>query len=323
MQHNLTRILLVIELIPLTPIITNRIPKNRAIAIEIRRTDTAPHIRIPFQPVFGVFIPEVEGPVGAGGAEGAVDGVKGDGVDGVDVAGVVDGVAAVAFEGEVVALVFVVDVLDGAAAFDAADGKSRAVSEGADDARLPLEGRLDGFEEGGGVLEVDDLDPALRRADDEHLVPAHVHAVDALFALEAGDGLLLPQVPVFDHLVPGAGDEHGAAVEHEGLHAADGLVVHGDLLGGGGARSQVQHACRFVCAAAEDFLPVLQYHLTLVLSFFYISSIGLYSPDSSNNSTPAPRAQTSRGPACCHSHPPPKSAPSCPNSPRPGIRRRG
>ena len=191
MQHNLTRILLVIELIPLAPIITNRIPKNRAVAIEIRRADTAPHIRIPFQPMFGVLVPEVESAVGAGGAEGAVDGVEGDGVDGVDVAGVVDGVAAVAFEGEVVALVLVVDVLDGAAAFDAADGKSRAVSEGADDARLPLEGRLDGFEEGGGVLEVDDLDPALRRADDEHLVPAHVHAVDTLLALEAGDGLLL------------------------------------------------------------------------------------------------------------------------------------
>jgi hypothetical protein len=29
--------------------------------------------------------------------------------------------------------------------------------------------------------------------------------------------------------------------------------VGGDLLGGGGARGEVQHACCFVCAAAEDF----------------------------------------------------------------------
>ena len=105
------------------------------------------------------------------------------------------------------------------------------------------------------------MDHALRGADDEHFVAAYVHAVDSVFALDARDGLLLAQVPVFDGLVPGSGDEHWGVVEHEGVDAADGLVVRCDLLGLGCAGSEVEHACCFVCAAAEYFLTVLNHGL--------------------------------------------------------------
>lgn len=239
MQHNLTRILLVIELIPFAPIITDRIGENASRAIEVRCTDTAAHLWIALETMFGVLVPEVKGPVAAGSTEGAVHGVEGDGVDGVDVTAVVDRVTTVAFEAEVVALVFVVDVLDSASALDTPHREPGPICEGTHNPRLPFQWRLNRLEKCGRILEINDLNPALRGSNDEHLIPAHVHAVDAFLALDAGNGLLLPQIPVFDHFVPGAGDEHGAAIEHEGFHTADGLVVGGDLLGGGGACSKV------------------------------------------------------------------------------------
>ena len=162
------------------------------------------------------------------------------------------------FEAEVIALVFLLDVLNRTAALDTAHGEPCPVGEGAHDARLPLQRGLDGFEERGRVFEVDDVDPAFCRADNEHFVAAHVHRVDAVFAFEGGDGLLLSQVPVLDHLVPRAGDQHGAAVVgRDRLNAADGLVMGGDLLGCSCAGAEVEHAGGFVCATTKDFLAVL------------------------------------------------------------------
>ena len=101
------------------------------------------------------------------------------------------------------------------------------------------------------------MDPAFGGTDDEHFVAPDVHGVDAVFAFEGCDGLLLAQVPVFDGFVPGAGDEHGAVVDGDGFDAADRLVMGGDLLGLRGAGAEIEHAGCFVCAAAEDFLAVL------------------------------------------------------------------
>ena len=141
-----------------------------------------------------VLVPEVKRPVRASGAEGAVLRMERDGVDGVDIADilVVGGLLTVAFEGEVVALVFVVHILDCAAAFYASNRKSGAVCEGADDPRLPFQRRLHLFKRGCRVLEVDDVDPTFCCADDEHLVASYVHGVDSVFTLETRDGLLLP-----------------------------------------------------------------------------------------------------------------------------------
>lgn len=112
MQHNLIRQPRRIMRIPLTPIIRDRIRKDTAGSVEARRTDTAAYFRIPLQPVFGVFVPEVEGSVAAGCGEGAVDRVEGDGVYGEDF-GVVScgGVGlAVAFEGEVFAVAVLISL---------------------------------------------------------------------------------------------------------------------------------------------------------------------------------------------------------------------
>ena len=126
--------------IPLTPIITHRIREDRARAVEARRRDRLPHLRIALEAVLCVFIPEVERAVGAGGAERAVDGVERDCVDGEDVDRVagVGGRLAVALEGEVVGRVFFLNVVEGAAAFDGADGEAGRVDEAADDPRLPF-----------------------------------------------------------------------------------------------------------------------------------------------------------------------------------------
>lgn len=264
MQHDLVWILRRVERIPLAPIVTDRIRKDVAIAIEIRRSDATSHFRIPLQAMLSVLVPKVESAIAARSAEGAVHWMEGDGIDRVDVAGVADRGAAVALEAEVVALVFVIHVLNSASTFDASHRESRAVREGADDACLPLQRRLDGLVEVGGIFEVDDLDPAFRGADYEHLVVAHVHAVDAVFALDACDWLRLPQVPIFDCFVPATGDEHWAVVEHNRFYAADRLIVRCDLdcvCGLCFARSQVEHFSLLVRTGAEDLLAVLSSQL--------------------------------------------------------------
>lgn len=206
MQHDLIDRLRRINRIPLTPIVANRVREDAPRAIEGGGRDGTPHFGVALEPVLGVLVPEVKRAVGAGGAEGAVHGVEVDGVDGVDV-GLVAGVGgglAVAFEGEVGARrgvsrmyargkgtwgrgkvpgVFVFDVLDGAAAFYASDRKARGVGEAGDDSGLPFQRALQGLVEFGGLVEADDVDVAIRGADDEELIP-RVHAVDSLLAVD-------------------------------------------------------------------------------------------------------------------------------------------
>ncbi len=90
--------------------------------------------------MLGVLVPEVEGAVRAGGAKSAVHRVEADGVDGVDVGDVALrwGGLTVAFEAEIGGRVFLFDVLDGAAALDAADCEAGGVTEAGDDAGLPF-----------------------------------------------------------------------------------------------------------------------------------------------------------------------------------------
>lgn len=106
-----------------------------------------------------------------------------------------------AFEAEVGAGVFLFDVLDGTAAFDTTDGETGGVCETADDPRLPLEGRLHGFVEGSGVVQVDDVDVTICGADHEEFV-LDVHGVNTFLTFHLCDGGLLSQIPVFHFLVP-------------------------------------------------------------------------------------------------------------------------
>lgn len=163
-----------------------------------------------------------------------MDGVERDGVDGVDVALVARAwrCDAVAFEAEVLRGVLLLDVLDGAAALDAADCEARRVLETLHGARLPFEWTLYLFVEDSRIIEADDVHEAVRGADDEELV-AGVHSVDAVLALDRRDGLRGAEIPVFDLFVPGTGYEDGGVVDVAGLDAADRFVVHGYLLRGG------------------------------------------------------------------------------------------
>ena len=184
MQHNLIHARRRMLRISLTPIITRRVRKDLSRPTERRRTDRLPNLRKTLESVFRILVPEVKRAVRPARAECAVYGMEGDGIDGEYVGDVarVGWCDAVAFEAEIVGLVFFLDVLDGAAALDAADGETRRVREAGHDARLPLQRRLHGFVDGTWVVEVDDVTPALSCADDEELV-AHVHGVDAVLAL--------------------------------------------------------------------------------------------------------------------------------------------
>jgi hypothetical protein len=103
MQLNLDRIPLGIPPETFTPIIAHGVGKDISIFAKPCRDDAAADFRVPFEAVFGVFVPEVECAVGAGGAEGAVLRVEGDAVYRVDFCSFAGrGVLlAVAFEGEV------------------------------------------------------------------------------------------------------------------------------------------------------------------------------------------------------------------------------
>jgi hypothetical protein len=102
-QLELDGVLGVISAVALAPVVADGVGEDVAVAREGCRCDAAADFGIALEAVLGVFVPEVEGAVGAGCAEGAVLGVEGDGVDGVDfgyvaLAGVL---LAVALEGEV------------------------------------------------------------------------------------------------------------------------------------------------------------------------------------------------------------------------------
>ncbi len=233
---------------PLAPVVTDGIRKDAAVVVERRAHNRAPHLRVPLQPVLGVLVPEVERAVAPRRAEGAVHRMPVDVVDGKHLARVpVHGILLpVTLEGEVLAGVGLLDVLHRAAPLDGPDGEARRVREAADHARLPLERRGQRPVELRGLGEVDHVDEALGGRDDQQLVP-DVHGVYPVLALDRRCGRGGAQVPVLDGAVPAARDEHGAAAMGEGAHALDGLVVRGDLLGGGAVGVQVQHpgpSCR-------------------------------------------------------------------------------
>jgi hypothetical protein len=84
MQLDLNREIRSVPAVALTPIVADRVRKDVSRAREGGSRDAAADLRVAFEAVLSVLVPEVEGPVATGGAEGAVDGVERDCVDTVD-----------------------------------------------------------------------------------------------------------------------------------------------------------------------------------------------------------------------------------------------
>ena len=262
MQHNLVGGLRGVGGVALAPVVADSVGEDASGAVESSRGDGAADGRIALQTVLGVLVPEVEGTVATGGAEGTVDGVERDGVDRVDVTDVAIGGRglAVALEGEVGGLVLLLDVVDGAATLDTADGVTGCIAEAADYPRLPLERGLIGLVDLGRVVEIDHVDVAVSGADHQQLV-FDIHAIDALLTLQRRNWGLLSQIPVLDRLVPRAGDEKRlAAYRRVGNHvaASNRGIVGSDLSGGGTVRTKVQQASSFISTGTDDLGSVLR-----------------------------------------------------------------
>lgn len=259
-QHDFIRQLRRIGVEPFTPIIADRIGENAARAIERGRADGAPDLGVPLQPILGILIPEMERAVAPRGREGPLHRVEVDRVDRVDVADVAlrRRRLAVALEAEVRILVLLLNVLDRAPALDGPHREPRRVGEAGHHPRLPLKGARHRLVELPGLVEVDDVDVALRGADHEQLVLA-VHRVDAVLAVDAGHRVGLAEVPVFDGFVPRACHEHGRllAGHVDEAGAADFLLVRRDLLGWGAVLAEVEHAGGFVGAGSDHFASIL------------------------------------------------------------------
>jgi len=203
MQHNLVGSLRGVGGVALAPVVADSVGEDASGTVESSRGDGSADGRVTLQTVLSILVPEVEGTVATGGAEGAVDGVEGNGIDRVDIADVAVGrrSLAVALEGEVGGLVLLLDVVNGAAALNTADGVAGSIAEAADYPRLPLERGLFGLVDLGRVVEIDHVDVAVSGGNYQQLV-LHIHTIDSLLALQRRDRGLLTQIPVLDCLVP-------------------------------------------------------------------------------------------------------------------------
>lgn len=76
MKHDLVRVLRRVMLIPLAPVVADRVRKYAAILVEGCRGDATTHVGVALKTVLGILVPEVEGSVGAGGAECAMNRVE-------------------------------------------------------------------------------------------------------------------------------------------------------------------------------------------------------------------------------------------------------
>lgn len=142
MHHNFIRGLRRVARVSLAPVIADSIREDVSIPVERRGGNGSSNIGITLETVLGVLVPEVERAVTSSGAKRAVLGVEGNRVQRVNVADV-SGVAwrfAVAFETEVRAVIFFLDVLDSAAAFDTTNCKASGVPKTTNRSRLPFQG---------------------------------------------------------------------------------------------------------------------------------------------------------------------------------------
>lgn len=94
-----------------------------------------------------------------------------------------------------------------------------------------------------------------------------MHGIDAILAVKSCNRVRSAEIPVFDLLVPGAGDEDLSSVDFASLDAADGLVVDGDLLGCGAGLVEVESSSSFIGAAAEDFRTILM-NVSITFRYF-------------------------------------------------------
>lgn len=169
MQHNLVRELRRISSVPLAPIVTHSISKDIAGTIKRSTGDSPANRRITLETMLSVLIPVMKSPITSGGTESAMNRVKRDGIDRVDIADipVIRRRLAMALEAKVGARVLLLDVLDGTTTLNTTHREARRVGKAANHARLPFQRRLQGLVELGGVIEVDDVDIPIRRADDQ------------------------------------------------------------------------------------------------------------------------------------------------------------
>lgn len=98
--------------------------------------------------------------------------------------------------------IFVLNILNGAAALDAANSVARGVRETANHPSLPLERALVLLVEIClGLSDVHHCDNALGSSGDQHVV-SRIHTIDALGANLLGDVVGGPEIPILDGLVP-------------------------------------------------------------------------------------------------------------------------
>ena len=90
-------------------------------------------------------------------------------------------------KGNPVPRVFLLDVLDRATTFDAADGKAGAIGKTANNAGLPFQRALYSLIEFGGFVKINDVNVTVRGGDDQQLVD-DIHTIDSFLATHGGYG---------------------------------------------------------------------------------------------------------------------------------------
>lgn len=166
--------------------------------------------------------------------------------------------------------ILILDVLDGTATLDAANGEALPVSEAADDPGLPLERALQRLIKLGWILEVNDVDVSVGRANHQEIpVYPHVHGVHTLLTRDRGGRRALAEIPVLHRLVPRTGHHHGGAVGVEEADTTDWTVVLGNLHRL--ARGHVADLGFLVCTSRNNSLAILGYQLDPKSSKYLLS----------------------------------------------------
>jgi len=120
-------------------------------------------------------------------------------------------------------------VLHCASALNTAYAKACRVVEAADNSCLPFQWTLHCLVKLRRLVEVYNIDPALSRTNDQHLIP-DTHGIDTILAVQGSCRRLLSEVPVLDSLVPRSSHQHMVALDQYALDTSDWLIVSCDLL---------------------------------------------------------------------------------------------
>jgi len=261
-QHDLVGSLLGIGRVTLAPIVAYSVSKDITIATESSARDRTANRWVTLKTVLRILVPEVECTVTTSRTESSMNGVEIDRVDRVNVADITVGGRSftMTLERKVGGRVLLLNILNSTSSFNTTNSETRSISKAADYPRLPLEGGLHSLVEFRWVIEVNDIDVTIRSPDNKQFI-LDIHCVNAVLTINLRNRVRLPEIPVFDRLIPRTRHEKrrstGRGVGNH-MAASNRRIVRGDLYGGCSTSTKIKHSSSLIRASTNDLRTILE-----------------------------------------------------------------